>query len=85
MDLTAQFKKGYKTSEFWLTIIGALVVLINATTGLDLDGESIIGIIGAIIAYVASRSYLKGHRVEALAMSEFRFPENEKFDGPPVG
>lgn len=83
MDLTSQFKKGYKTSEFWLTIIGAVIVIVNTTTGLDLDGESILGMLGAIAAYVASRSYLKGHRVEALAMSDL--PEQERFDTPPVG
>lgn len=83
MDITAYFKKGYKTTEFWLTIAGSVIVLVNSVTGLDLDAASIVAMLGSIAAYVASRSYLKGHRVEAVALAS-DLPEAEVHT-PPVG
>lgn len=81
MDITAHFKKGYKTTEFWVTIAAAAIALINATTGLDLDSESVIALAVTIASYVASRSYLKSRRVEAVAISEV----GSDVLGPPVG
>jgi len=81
-DLTSHFKKGYKTSEFWLTLGAALIVLLNSAFGWDLDPESIIGMAAAIIAYVTGRSYLKTKRVAAVAA----LPEEEGSpeEPPPV-
>jgi hypothetical protein len=84
MDITQHFKQGYKTTEFWFTIVGALIVLVNAGTGLDLDSESILALAGTVAAYVASRSYLKGHRAEALAIASDP-AVIERSDAPPVG
>lgn len=84
MDITQYFKKGYKTTEFWFTLAGAIIVLINAGTGLDLDSESILALAGTIAAYVASRSYVKGHRAEALALTADPVDPYE-VPAPPVG
>ena len=82
-QITTHFKKGYKTTEFWLTLGAAVVAVVNATTGLDLDAESIIGLAGMVAAYVASRSFLKAKRVESLAYDDSG--ENVEITHPPVG
>lgn len=84
MDLTSHFKKGYKTTEFWFALAAALVAVLNAAFGWDIDSESLLALAGTVVAYVASRSYLKGRRVDALAISELP-PETEAYEAPPVG
>jgi hypothetical protein len=82
--LVGQFKKGYKTTEFWLTIIGGAVVLLNGAFGWDLDAASITGMVGSVAAYVIGRSYLKGQRVQAASYASL--PESEVgVPAPPVG
>tara|TARA_R110000868_G_scaffold161309_3_gene391466 strand:- start:1231 stop:1488 length:258 start_codon:yes stop_codon:yes gene_type:complete len=82
--ITEQFKKGYKTTEFWLTIVGGAVVLLNGTFGWGLDAASITGMAGSIAAYIVGRSYLKGQRVNAVSYAGL--PEDETTnDAPPVG
>lgn len=82
--LVGQFKKGYKTTEFWLTIVGGVVVLLNGALGWDLDAASITGMAGSIAAYVLGRSYLKGQRAEAVGYAAL--PEYEvNITAPPVG
>lgn len=84
-SLTAHFKKGYKTSEFWLTLAASVIVLLNSAFGWDLDPESIIGLAVTVIGYVTGRAYLKGHRVRAAAGA---LPEEETLvveeEPPPV-
>jgi hypothetical protein len=83
MDLTSHFKKGYKTTEFWFALAAALIALFNSAFGWDLDAESLLALAGTVVAYIASRSYLKANRVKALAEAEpFEVPETE---APPVG
>ena len=82
--ITEQFKRGYKTTEFWLTIVGGVVVLLNGALGWDLDAASITGMAGSIAAYILGRSYLKGQRVNAVSYAAL--PEGETTnDSPPVG
>ena len=82
--LVGQFKKGYKTTEFWLTIIGGAVVLLNGAFGWELDAASITGMVGSVAAYVIGRSYLKGQRAQAVG---YAIPETEvsAIPAPPVG
>lgn len=82
MDLTSHFKKGYRTTEFWFTLGAALVAVLNSAFGWDIDSESLIALAGTVVAYVASRSYLKTRRVEAVALADF--PEAEVVEAPPV-
>ncbi|MCW0193384.1 MAG: hypothetical protein OJJ55_19040 [Rhodococcus sp.] len=71
MDRIAeQFKKGWKTSEFWLTILTGGLILVEGTTGLDLDNEGIIALAVSNFGYVAGRSFLKGKRVDALSIQD---------------
>jgi hypothetical protein len=65
--ITEQFKKGYKTTEFWLTLLTGGLIVVEGTTGLDLDNEGIIAIVGTVASYVVGRGYLKGKRALALA------------------
>lgn len=81
MDITSHFKTGYKTTEFWVAIVAAAIALVNSTTGLDLDSETIIGLGVTVASYIIGRSYLKANRVKALAET----PEAEVYPAPPVG
>jgi hypothetical protein len=66
-EIAAQFKKGYKTTEFWSAIgVGALA-FVNGVFDLGLNVEEIITAGVAVLGYGLSRGYLKGKRAEALA------------------
>lgn len=66
-QLAAMFKKGYRTSEFWLALTTTTVIGADAAFDLGLDTESLTGMAGLVISYVFGRSWLKGKRVAALA------------------
>ena len=65
-NFVAQFKKGYKTTEFWLTLLSAALVLLDSTFGWGLDVQGITALVASNIAYVLGRSYLKGKRASAV-------------------
>lgn len=69
MNIIEQFKKGYKTSEFWTTIITLGVLVANEIFGIDLDGESIAGLVAINFSWVTGRSYLKVKRMNAAVQS----------------
>lgn len=54
-------KPGWKTSEFWVTVAGTLLPLLNESgaLGFRIPVETVIQGIYAIMAYVGSRSLLK--------------------------
>ena len=52
-------KPGIKTTEFWVTLAGSLVVLIEGFGGFDLPDATIIGVVAALAAYVLSRGHAK--------------------------
>lgn len=65
------FKKGYKTTEFWLALVPAVVIVL-ALFGVDVTPDEISNVIVAVAggvsaAYSLGRSILKGKRVEAVA------------------
>ena len=62
-----QFKKGYKTSEFWLTAGTWLFAVANGVFDLGLDVETIAAAAATTVGYVLNRGYLKRGRVQALA------------------
>jgi len=65
-ELIGQFKKGYRTSEFWLTLLGVGVIAGSSELGVDLSTEQVVGIIGAVATYAGQRGWLKVNRVKAL-------------------
>jgi hypothetical protein len=65
--IVQQFKQGWKTTEFWVTLATGGILLVEATTGLDLDNEGLIALVGTNASYVLSRGFVKGRRVAALA------------------
>ncbi|MBS4050304.1 MAG: hypothetical protein KGZ69_03775 [Methylomonas sp.] len=54
-------KKGYKTTEFWLTTLGSILTLLNQSgaLGTPLPIEPIMAVLGSISAYTMSRSFTK--------------------------
>ncbi len=54
-------KKGYKTTEFWLTTLGSILTLLNQSgaIGTPLPLEPIMAILGSISAYALSRGVAK--------------------------
>jgi len=88
--LIGQFKKGYRTSEFWVALITGLVVIANVFLPDDyqLDTESLVAAAGAASAYILSRGYLKNGRAQALGMSApINLPDppaEVPYENPPV-
>ena len=56
-----EIKKGYRTTEFWLTAIGSIGTLLNQSgiLGSPLPMDAIMGVLGSIAAYVVSRGVAK--------------------------
>ena len=52
-------KAGIKTSEFYLTIVGALVPLLNQLFGWNIPLEAVLSVTGSLAAYVLSRGVAK--------------------------
>jgi hypothetical protein len=54
-------KKGYRTSEFWLTTIGSILTLLNQSgaLGSPLPIEPIMMVMGSIATYAMSRGFAK--------------------------
>ena len=70
-NLTDQFKQGYKTSEFWvsmLAIVLAAVAAVLRIAGVEVDDEELAAALTPVITaifYVLGRSWLKTKRVTA--------------------
>lgn len=50
---------GWKTSEFCITVAGALVAILNQAFGWNIPSDTITQIVGGIAAYVLGRSVVK--------------------------
>jgi hypothetical protein len=59
----SKVKKGLKSSEFYVTCIGALIPVINTTFGLELDPNTIMSMIALCVTYIGGRSHVKGAEV----------------------
>lgn len=51
--------RGIKSTEFWLGLGTIILTFFNKELGLDLPVEAIISVSGLVIAYIASRTYIK--------------------------
>lgn len=82
MDIVDQFKKGYTTSEFWLSFIPSgvgVAAVLAPFFGYELNSEQLIASMSAFVpgvAYIFGRSWLKRKRIEAVA------PLVDEFDEP---
>ena len=54
-----EVKSGYKTSEFWMSVVAALVPLLIVALGWNLPVEGMIAVAGSVAAYVFSRGMAK--------------------------
>jgi len=52
-------KAGWKTSEFWVTVVTANVPLLNAALGWNLPVEAMATMVGVVASYVLSRGLSK--------------------------
>jgi hypothetical protein len=60
MTLTENTKKsGFRTSEFYLALIGAVLPVLNGTFGLNLPIEGLLSTAGVIVSYIFSRTAVK--------------------------
>lgn len=55
-------KEGVKTSEFWLPVGVAVISVMNAVLGLGMSDATIAAVAGTVVAYIASRGYLKASK-----------------------
>lgn len=49
-------KPGYKTTEFWATIIGSVIVGASSQYNIQLDQSTIVSLTSLIITYTISRT-----------------------------
>ena len=52
-------KAGVKTTEFWTTLVAAVVMVFNQGLGFNLPEEQLMSFAGVVIAYVLGRSIVK--------------------------
>lgn len=50
---------GWKTTEFWATVAGALIAILNQAFNWHIPSETITQIVSGIAAYVIGRSVVK--------------------------
>lgn len=66
-QVIANFKKGYKTTEFWSTVLTLGAVLADGVFDLGVDTEGIVTLIGVNLSYVLGRSWVKTNRLKAIS------------------
>jgi hypothetical protein len=68
--IVGQFKKGWRTSEFYVALITPVGAIVLIIFDLEIDAEALaVGIASTIqsASYILGRSWLKSRRVTALA------------------
>ena len=55
----AKSTAGIKSTEFWITMVGAVIPVLNKYLNLNLPTNEILSILGIILAYVGSRTVIK--------------------------
>ena len=72
-SLPSEFKKGWRTSEFWVASITGVIPVagfVAAAAGVDIDTAGLMATVPMIapsIAYIFGRGWLKRKRVEGMA------------------
>lgn len=54
-----KIKSGLRTTEFWLSLLGASLPLFNRHLGLNIPTDAMLSIAGIVISYVLGRSIVK--------------------------
>lgn len=70
-NIVDQFKKGYKTSEFWISMLSKAAVIVGVL-GFDLDTAEIATLVSVTLgsdAYGGWRTWLKRKRIEGATAS----------------
>lgn len=52
-------KQGVKSSEFWMSLFAAAVMVANEGLGLGIPAESVMSLAGVAVSYVIGRSAVK--------------------------
>lgn len=52
-------KEGWKTTEFWLGLFGAILIFLNDYFGWKFDTNTIVAEVTMVVGYIASRTVLK--------------------------
>lgn len=47
-----------KSRKFWVTVVSAILIVLNEGLGLDIDSETVLGFAGIIISYLLGQSYV---------------------------
>lgn len=75
MDITTEFKKGYRTSEFWKSAIATLIPVFAfgaALFGYDVDTNVLLTSLGGLVpnvSYILGRTWLKRKRIDGATVS----------------
>lgn len=75
MDITTEFKKGYRTSEFWKSAIATLIPVFTfgaALFGYDVDTNLLLTSLGGLVpnvSYILGRTWLKRKRIDGATAS----------------
>lgn len=70
-NLVDQFKKGYKTSEFWISLLSKVAVVVGVL-GFDLETAEIATLVSVTLgsdAYGGWRTWLKRKRIDGAVTS----------------
>lgn len=75
-------KNGLKTSEFWVGLLGVIVVFLNTQLKLGLDTDSILSVAGMVGTYIVSRTAIKAKAhaaagITAAAQATATAPANQ--------
>lgn len=54
-----KLKAGIKTSEFWVTLVGAGLMITNQGLGLGIDEPTVLAFAAMVVSYVLGRSVVK--------------------------
>ena len=65
--MQSQAKSGVRTSEFWLAVVAAFVMIANQGLGLGLPADSIMSMAGVVVSYIFGRTALKLRGAEGHA------------------
>lgn len=69
MNIIDQFKKGWATSEFWVSLVAIATPIVALVSSYDLDAEgaaTMIGLVFGAVGYATNRTWLKRKRIEAV-------------------
>ena len=66
-----KIRAGVKTSEFWVTVVSAFLMIFNKGLGFDLPEEIILPLAGTVAAYVLGRSIAKRGQTNGLKILAF--------------